>query len=673
MSMRTQIFVWMSDCLWAQRAIRRKHGIRSSLYVAMSPYRILIASLCASISSCPACVAAGDSHELSVEPSETRICPLPRRLSETETCIPTAAQKRFMLQVERHMVSGPSPTAGTAEGPRPRLGVGALVVDSPLSWDPGGVKSSETAALIRFGRLQLSWSWSYFTGWLAAPIVVMITVGIVWHVGGAQLVRRALPVGAAVSLCVLLGLWTSRWGWPLESFSSTTACMTVVIVMELRTLERFIVRLTHKFLGTILGGIMAVMGAFVSGLTDNHTAVAVCFCFVVFMVDAAWGLQFQRLSSCFATASATFVLVFFGFIQSGWPAVWARLISVFIGEFLAFLCTMFFDFICWDVMSSLSTIAIIEKSSEIFKLSLVALDFAFIRNEISAAVDDQSVRCVAARRYQDIVRDFFSLDKVLVPDADTLRDLAKNSGFRCLPMDIRVSMLQAECDACWSDMQMVRGLGAVMQRLRAPIDKAAPNYSSLFKIVYPVFIKSSALAHAAQLEHEQWRLQAKRLEVIRMLLHSIQNSFTVFFHHKSLFRAVEEALRRRPEYQRVEVLPAMVEVCASLQRALSVLIDVRRDMELGGSTFWRFGSFCQCLEFIIGDLGSLALTCLQIAQVPEKGNEDLFTVLRKFAIVDPKELEVVADLIEENERKLRANQKQVVGRAGDDDEDFAEG
>merc|ERR1719222_685454 len=111
----------------------------------------------------------------------------------------------------------------------------------------------------------------------------------------------------------------------------------------------------------------------------------------------------------------------------------------------------------------------------------------------------------------------------------------------------------------------------------------------------------------------------------------------------------------------------MVEVCTSLQRAFNVLDDVRRDMELSGHISWRFGTFCQAAQ--VADYEFQTLT----EQVPEKGNEDLFSVLRKFAVVDPKELEIVADLIKENERKLRANQKQVVGRAGDDDEDFAEG
>merc|ERR1711933_626761 len=90
----------------------------------------------------------------------------------------------------------------------------------------------------------------------------------------------------------------------------------------------------------------------------------------------------------FTMTRVTFSLVFYGYVRRGWVAALDRFISVFVGEAIAILCTVVFSLLFFRVVSSLSTVTIIVKSQEIFAKTLVALYFAFIRNQIHGTDDD---------------------------------------------------------------------------------------------------------------------------------------------------------------------------------------------------------------------------------------------------------------------------------------------
>mmetsp|Transcript_93342 Transcript_93342/g.147508 ORF Transcript_93342/g.147508 Transcript_93342/m.147508 type:complete len:137 (-) Transcript_93342:36-446(-) len=104
---------------------------------------------------------------------------------------------------------------------------------------------------------------------------------------------RIVPIAAASSMCVFLSLVTQHLGFPWHHFSPTTALITVVFVMDMGTLERFIIKVTLRGLGTILGGFSAVFAAEMSDLCDHHVMIQVCCCFTVFSFDMVLAKKFN--------------------------------------------------------------------------------------------------------------------------------------------------------------------------------------------------------------------------------------------------------------------------------------------------------------------------------------------------------------------------------------------
>jgi len=458
------------------------------------------------------------------------------------------------------------------------------------------------------------------TLWVTSLLIMSVTTVVVWRIGGAALVRRSVPVGTAVSLCVILGLWTPILGPPWDNFSPTTASMTVVLVMEMGTLERFLVRCALRSVGTVCGAGLAITGAELADLCSQQKAVIVAFVFAVFMVDAALMKKYAYLGAIFSTASSTFVLVFFGYIQRGWPSVWRRTLSVFIGELLALFCTIFYDFVCWDLMSTLSEVAILSKAGDIFDKALVALDFAFIRNEINSAATDAEVLSVIGLTYQQEAREWFRLDSN--PSVEELRGMARSSAFQCLPIDISVSTLQAECRACYLDMRMVRALIPRFCRPAGPASNRDTDYGSLSQVVHPVFVQASSLAHGPLVDPQLWHAHHHRLEKAQAQLQSLQ-------------RPVQCLFSQLLEGSIDEIVVAMTDVSEILCGARNELSEVRAHKMIEHTHERRnLDAFIQGLELVIADVGSFVLATLKLFKIPQEESSDVIRTLEGVASFD---------------------------------------
>lgn len=505
--------------------------------------------------------------------------------------------------------------------------------------------------------------------WLLTCLIGALVVAWAWQSGGGSLVRKAVPVSTAVSICVGMSLASSHMGEPYSHFSAVTALVTVVFVMEMGTLERFIVKCTLRSLGTVLGVCMAVCGAEASDLTGHHSAVIVGFCFCVFLVNAVLAKQFVPYAAAFSFASVTYALIFFGYLRQGWPAVWERFVSVIIGELTAFLVIIFFDFVCWDLCSTLCISLLVTKAEQIFDHTLAMVDFAFARNEIAAfKIGDGETDSLSGFEDRD-------LHKVLAawlqlnghPSKPDLQERMRQSAHFCDSMDSAVSGMQAECRSCWSDMSFTR---SIMPAVLHKFIGNTPDYGVLPEKVHPVYVQVSALAHATHVEPQRWASEGPRLEALRLNFRALDQPF------KELFKQQAKDVASRcdpPDAPRVaEIIRHGTAAVEALERARVMMQELKTAKEGGASMgFWRFDTFVQTLSVVVADASFLLLLIITLMKVPEEKAEDLFARLLDLANVEEKSLEGTVSVALANSKRRRHQHQSDDARddgGGDDGE-----
>jgi len=487
--------------------------------------------------------------------------------------------------------------------------------------------------------------------WVLSPFYLVF---LVWYIKGLEdwkLVQKIVPVASAVSLCVVASRIADRLGEPWSQFSAMTALITVVFVMDMGTFERFCIKVTLRSLGTLIGGVLAMIAGEVSDLCDHHMMVAPGFVFFIFISDCILAKTYGYMSYTFTMTSVTFSIIFYGYVRRGWVAAWDRFLSVFVGEGLAIVCTVTFSLLFFQVVSSLSTVNIISKSQDIFGKTLVAIDFAFIRNHIHSASDDMSCLEVEQLKYQDEVRHWFQLDKGV--SANELRALAKSTIFHDLPMDVSVAALQTECRSFWADMIFLRSLFP-SKICGYQVFQPLPTFCSLPERAHPVFVQASALAHASLIEPCVWQSLGHKLEDVRAQLQSMQEPFNQIFGFK-----IASIKSGRPviEQHKKEVADLMTEVADSLQNARGTLDVVRSELlanpdEIPSGSLARFDGFCHGLGLVIVDFSSLAMTCLKLTDMPDEECEDVIFTLSECAGLDPKDLTARNEMIDISSNKL---------------------
>merc|ERR1719183_116528 len=114
--------------------------------------------------------------------------------------------------------------------------------------------------------LHISFDWVWFTVWVVALLQLMIVTWCITRIQGWNLVYRIFPVATAVSLCVVVNACAARVAERAqqgveyvgarevhEHFSSTTALITVIFVMDMNTFERFLIKVMLRGIGTMIG------------------------------------------------------------------------------------------------------------------------------------------------------------------------------------------------------------------------------------------------------------------------------------------------------------------------------------------------------------------------------------------------------------------------------------
>jgi hypothetical protein len=504
---------------------------------------------------------------------------------------------------------------------------------------------------------------------LAPLLIAALALCVRQNSGISDAAGRVIPLASACSLCAALSMATASWGSPWVHFSPTTALITVVFVMDLGTVERFVIKITLRGLGTFLGGVMAVGAAEFSELFGHHLIMQASFVFTVLSFDMLLAFLFHYMAYTFTMTTVTFALVFFGYIQRGWTAVWERFFSVLIGELLAIICNVFFLTIFSDIRDARAVIVIIKKSEQLFSRAFVALDFAFIRNSILAATSDEAVLQLRDVGYLDEVSSWFRLEDDEAAEMETqakaaeVRQLARATIFHDLPMDISVSVLQAECRQCWQDMMFVRSL--FNHRICGGwrfFDKPL-QFCSLPDRVHPVVLQASSLAHAGALDAEMWKQNAQSLDQIRLEIQGLRQHFEVFFKYLENIHKVGHGL----DEDNVEVLIALRASVKTLTDAQAMLTSfwtptgscIAKDFSALSiiTSTEKSDAFCQGLNLILMDFCLFLLCCLYLMRFDHTKAEDMKSMIETLADMACVN---IADLEEQMEAPMDISSSAVV-------------
>lgn len=465
----------------------------------------------------------------------------------------------------------------------------------------------------------------------------------VYYMKGRELMMSVLPVGFAVSLCIIFSFHCHNLWYPLNHFSPTSAMITVVIVMEITSFERFMIKNSLRALGTLTGGAVATIIAEISELLGHPESFVVVTCFAVFTLNAIMAKQYKDIAYVFLIASVTFAVVFFGYIQKGDTALWARLISILFGEMSAIICTVFFSWLNGDWHSAKSAINIVRKLDVLFSKVLVAIECGFTRNMIVTIAhhEDESDGLAQMKEYavRAEVREFFGLDSAT--NLEMLKVTTLSLSFASFSLDSQASAMHDQCNHSWEDMMLVRSLAPRLLCGRQPFCDL-PNLDCIGDRLFPLYLQASALAHAAHTEPEVWKKERHRLEIVRGHMQKMQQSWSIVC--KLIIQTLKDThlVFATAQKLRDEFMTEFKDMAETLQSNAIQLASVRSDRaevnQAGSSQFqqgWRFDAFCQSLDVIIAESSSLVLLLMKIMQIDEGPDAKLlWQILTKLSGMD---------------------------------------
>eukprot|EP00929_Paragymnodinium_shiwhaense_P043901 TRINITY_DN22539_c0_g1_i1.p1 TRINITY_DN22539_c0_g1~~TRINITY_DN22539_c0_g1_i1.p1 ORF type:complete len:573 (-),score=112.83 TRINITY_DN22539_c0_g1_i1:116-1834(-) len=464
--------------------------------------------------------------------------------------------------------------------------------------------------------------------------------------GGLSLLRLTQPIGLAVALCILTRCLTARMPSPINCYQPGSAMITVIFMMETGvTLERILIRVTLRTIGTLIGAVASIAGALLITLLGHDPLVAASFSCAVFVICAVLAKEKAATSYIWTVVQVTYSLVFFGFVLKGWDFLWGRMISVFVGEIISVLSNLFMNSVCNDIRQSLSQVHIVLATGQIIDKALVSVDFVCLRGEVSTLpegkqLSEESVGPVSTRGDYE----YYNL-KVENTNIEALRDQIEAQPFgQKLASD--ESALTVKCSACWADIQMMRWF-LRSSCLDLLFGRSELDYNVLPQKAHLVFMRSAALVHVEPMDGQDWKGASMHLQKLREEFQTLGHPLRQLFNGFPTQQAQDESI--------VPLLQAVATGLVSSQRLLGLVwqdwkaaavAGLKEDLLNGegdavpsvrqipqqlrcGS---RRAAFCYNLELVISELAEFVSLYTSVLQVPPKHAEAICKPLSRLMI-----------------------------------------
>eukprot|EP00434_Breviolum_minutum_P004254 symbB.v1.2.003749.t3/scaffold191.1/size276526/14 len=438
-----------------------------------------------------------------------------------------------------------------------------------------------------------------FHAWEITLLMPIITITGLALTGGRSLLKKTLPFGTAVSICLFLRAVGDFMQPPWNRFQASTAIVTVVLLMEPGiTLERLLLKFLQRLAGTCCGSILAVIMALclevvgkelikissfflalnTSSLLDlvltwdlsrrsQEPLQIGCFCFTVFTMSGTFQVLRSSLSLMFSAMCISCAAVMFGFMLSGWVLIHAQ----------------------------------VKASKEILDRTRTAIDLVFTKHQATCLSGSTS-------RAQQFRRGGRS--RTL---SGSLLDLLTRPA-RLGALEDDEAALAGRCRSCLSDMASLSMFTNCIQEswfFTASAEKQV-TYDLLPQQIHGLFLQACALAHVTPLKAEVWRRAGASFQKVRVSLSVALESLKFILECLNIFGSAGD--------NRFDPLERL---CGALEDARSELQHAWKASKTqdGGNSLHSAAALCQGFDSLVVQMASFALFYLQRLKVETKEGE----------------------------------------------------
>jgi len=406
--------------------------------------------------------------------------------------------------------------------------------------------------------------------------------------------------------------------------------VTIILVMEIATLERFLIKCFFRMLGTLAGIVLTITCACLTDRVDHHPAVVISMFFLVILANGVLSKRNPTMSYVFTMTSVTFAVSFAGYVQNGWKTMLVRLTSVSVGGLIAFITVVLFNVFIADLSMSMSSSVLLNKLETLFTATFTAIDIAVITHDISDATDRGEEFHLNGRTLQKEVVELLKLNertKVKKVQSSvqsalhrhqerTKAEKAKPSIISALQRHqertgATIASLVEQTKAVYSDIQLIQSISF------GELYPSVPNYIILAQQLHLFFRHAANLALTGHVEPQSWRVAKVLIESVRVQLGKARECFVTVW-RQTRWDSLREFVGWENQERRSAILSSLQRASGTLAKARAELVLLEAEVSAASSTWLkehrRLNHFCHGLSSIVSELAVVALIAIEVME-----------------------------------------------------------
>jgi len=375
---------------------------------------------------------------------------------------------------------------------------------------------------------------------------------------------------------------------PTGNFHIASAGITVMIVMEMGTIDRLFVKGFLRAMGTLIGSAQAVAAIYVVEGGRNEPAVVFVAISLVTVTNATLQILKAKQGYMFLASNITFVFVFYGYFQEGAGAVVNRVTSVFIAVGIALLVDLVWPLVWLDDIW-FSTSNVLAGTEKVLRKTFAIIDFTFVHDEILAQEGRPEMLALTLwkdRLFLPETIDFFHMRRADITLGELQDQLGKNAHGKRIANETEISQLHAAAKSACEDIAFTYWLFR-----RVP----PHNYQLLFERLHAVYAQACSLSHMAYSSlstsgRALWHSSSEDLESLRGIMCSLEPPML------RLLRFCHEDKPEEVDAQVSEIVDLLEQAVKAVNSALQgVQTCCKQDR-------WRFEAFLMTVDLLVAEL-----------------------------------------------------------------------
>eukprot|EP00747_Dinoflagellata_sp_TGD_P033761 gnl/TRDRNA2_/TRDRNA2_136828_c0_seq1.p1 gnl/TRDRNA2_/TRDRNA2_136828_c0~~gnl/TRDRNA2_/TRDRNA2_136828_c0_seq1.p1 ORF type:complete len:674 (+),score=104.67 gnl/TRDRNA2_/TRDRNA2_136828_c0_seq1:284-2023(+) len=427
--------------------------------------------------------------------------------------------------------------------------------------------------------------------------------------------KRAVPLGIAI--CFIVAVTSHRYA--PKYLSPASAVISIVIVVEMQTIDRFITKAVFRVCGTLAGALESALTILLVHYSNQQPVVVFASICLVTVPNAC--LQYQLTTShgyVFMCSNITFGFVFFAYFKGGGLEVALnRVLSIFTGVFAAVVVEVFWPLILRD-QYALSLDTVVESTNAVVRKTLAIVDFTFVHDGLLAMeVVDKTLPAFTLwqeRPFSPDTAKFFDMENQKTTIGELMAHIGENAHGKKLENEEQVAQTLARAKAAWNELVVSRYFTC-----RAP---PRHNFSLLATKLHPVYGQACSLSHMAYSSistqsKEFWNQNMENIERIRVAFLKLHGPLLELVSKCGLDSTdssdVENAIRRvavcleEADEACITMLSGHASESWTTTKALN---KFERSTPLSGGQLtcqWRFAFFVQTANYIVAEFAAYLL------------------------------------------------------------------